>query len=112
MFGLMSTPDHSHLDSLGLSPDGSELWIDYSDWQEQHTTLKLRYIISLAAQPRLVTDGSERHIGFREIPKHLISEAEAWLVSSAAVARTQHRNTLAMTLTQHLEHLRGHANDT
>jgi hypothetical protein len=102
----MSTTAYTHVDGVGVSPDGVELWIDYSDWREQHTTLKHRYIISLHAHPRLITDSSERQIGFRDIPEQVFREAEVWLTSQAEVARSQQRDTLAQLFTQHLEHLR------
>lgn len=108
---VMHTTAYNHLDSVSLSPDGGELWLDYSDWHEQHSTVRSRYIIPRDSQPRLVTDGSERQIDFVDIPKHLIRDAQAWLVSNVEAARSQQRDTLAMILGGHLEHLKGHQND-
>lgn len=102
----MGTVAYTHVDGVSLSPDGGDVWIDYSDWQEQHTTLKSRYVISFQGQPRVITGGSERHIAFHDIPQQVITEAEVWLTSNAEVARSQQCDMLARTLTQHLEQLR------
>lgn len=107
----MHTAACNHLDGVSSSPDGGELWLDYTDWHEQHLTVRSRFIIPRDSQPRLATNGSERQIGFVDIPEHLIKDAQAWLASTAETARCQHRDVLAKILAEHLEHLRGYEND-
>lgn len=108
---------HSHFDGVSLSPDGQELLLDYFDHDQGGTRLCFRYVIPLSAPPKRVTgyahesSRSAHEIRFGEIPRHAFREAEDWLVTNAEVARAQHWDKLAKMLTEHIEHLRAHAND-
>jgi hypothetical protein len=108
---------HSHFEGVSLAPNGCELLLDYFDHDQGGTRLCFRYVLPLGASPKRITgyahesSRSEREIRFGEIPRHVFREAADWLIANAEIARTHQRDTLAQTLTHHLEHLRRHEND-
>jgi hypothetical protein len=96
----MPSEVYSHVETIRLHPGGSELWIDYCDWHEQHETVHIRYILSSEGSPRRITEGREQQIAIEALPQQVISEATAWLKSTAEAARAQHRDELAGILTK------------
>ena len=92
---VMPSEVYSHVDAIRLSPGGSELWIDYCDWHDQHETIHIRYIVGSEGSPRLITEGGERQIAVEDIPQQVIREARAWLKSTAEAVRSQRRQELA-----------------
>jgi hypothetical protein len=103
----MPSEVHSHVDGIRVTPGGSELWVDYCDWHEQHETVHVRYILGSDGPPRLIIEGRERQIAVEDIPQHVIKEVVTWLKSTAGAARSQHRDKLADALAAFLTRLGG-----